>query len=84
MRTLASLIHNGSSFTNDVRRFWTLTLLLHNNLYNGKLHVPTPPVSHSLVLSDGLFAGEQVRMLSIDDIQIISAAHFDLIRFLLE
>lgn len=41
-------------------------------------------MSHGLALSDGLFAGEQVRMLSVDDIQIISAAHLHLIRFLLE
>lgn len=41
-------------------------------------------MSHGLALSDGLFAGEQVRMLSVDDVQIISAAHLHLIRFLLE
>lgn len=49
-----------------------------------KPDVPTPSVSHGLALPDGLFAGEQVRMLSVDDVQIISAAHLHLIRFLLE
>lgn len=50
----------------------------------GRLHLPAPPVPHGLALSHGLLAGEQVRMLSVDDIQIISAAHLHLGRLLLE
>lgn len=48
------------------------------------MYVPAPSMSHGLAISDGLFAGEQVRMLSVDNIQIVSAAHLHLIRFLLE
>lgn len=49
-----------------------------------KLDVPAPPVPDGLVVSDGLAAGEEVRMLPVDDLQIISAAHFHLLRLLLE
>lgn len=55
-----------------------------NTSHTREQHVPAPPVSDGLVVPDGLAAGEQVRMLPVDDFQIISAAHFHLFRLFLE
>ena len=41
-------------------------------------------MSDGLVVPDALAAGEQVRMLPVDHFQIISAAHFHLLRLFLE
>jgi len=35
--------------------------------FNGTLHIPVPPVSDGLVVSDALVAGEEVWMLPVDD-----------------
>lgn len=48
------------------------------------LHIPVPPVSDGLVVSDAVVAGEEVWMLPLDHFQIISAAHFHLFRLLLK
>lgn len=49
-----------------------------------ELDLPVPSVSDGLVVHDGLVAGEKVRVLSIHDFQVISAAPLHLVGLVLK
>lgn len=55
----------------------------HLSTAAGRAHIPAPPVPDPLAVST-LVSGQQVWMLPVNHFQVVSAAHFHFLRFVLK